>query len=581
MLRVPFLILILVPYLGAYLITWLFDLDISLLLKVFWGLHLISIVMTVRLIWYYGDQIKPSDLLVACVLLLLFLVPGAYLEYPSDTWEHFRRIFRWSELGAIESYPDNSKYKFAYFWNYSILCLFNLELRRIALDFCSAFWQLATCYQVYRLSKSLNCSRALSYLNIFGFIALFGTNVFNLRYYALSSTPLAYIVYIEIIIIALQALRRENLYLLWHIPILCVAIYFNHIQELLFLPLVLLPILLLHFDEKLGDRSRTLYRASIATLIFVGFALGYYLVHYFPEVYANLTPGQVGRFGHLRIWNLDFKYYQETIGVAGLIGIILSILFFSKNKLFFALSLAPVFSLIYPPSVAVYAKLINTPYLTYRILYAVPLSFGFIGGLYYFFHYLSNYIKIFKLEWVKVFSASILLIGLSLSSDFPYRGKLFFQIYRVPAERELLALDQTAFWFMKNRDIAKLRHCWILTDNATRTLLATHLGMNEYYYGGEAIRRARILPAREFMTTESILSFAEGKEDFCGVLVGIKEKLPVFSPSLVAQASGHWPEDIGDPRWLISDEFVNASSALVGKGWTRTFVPPCFYLYEN
>src|SRR5262245_27317889 len=112
-----------VPYLLLYLAFWAFGLPTPLLLNIFVVLHALNFVLlayhSVLRSRYRRRTISKGMVFFWLMLLFLLILPGAYVEYPADPWEHFRRIFRWQDLRPISEYPPDVSSKFAYFWMYS------------------------------------------------------------------------------------------------------------------------------------------------------------------------------------------------------------------------------------------------------------------------------------------------------------------------------------------------------------------------------------------------------------------------------------------------------------------------------
>src|SRR5690606_11812363 len=99
----------------------------------------------------------------------------------------------------------------------------------IGLGGLSAFWQLIVYVQFYRLLGRLNLSIPSRRVGTFAMLCFFGTNLFNLRYYALSSTPLALVGLFSALIEVDRLLKgyRRPLVLLG--PLALIAL--NHLKQ--------------------------------------------------------------------------------------------------------------------------------------------------------------------------------------------------------------------------------------------------------------------------------------------------------------------------------------------------------------
>ncbi len=112
------------------------------LLHVYWTLHVIHVVLGLLALRAGRQSLAPStlnpalspsngpqpsvfrpltsalwplasDLLPWLLLALIFYIPGAYLEWPSDPWEHYARTNEWSRYLYIGSH--SAGYKSGYF----------------------------------------------------------------------------------------------------------------------------------------------------------------------------------------------------------------------------------------------------------------------------------------------------------------------------------------------------------------------------------------------------------------------------------------------------------------------------------
>ncbi|RMD84403.1 MAG: hypothetical protein D6808_07065, partial [Candidatus Dadabacteria bacterium] len=424
------------PYLALYLIAWALSIPLSFLFYAFQFLHLAFALYIAKKLWGFFKNAPLGDKVFWSLLALFFLLPGAYLEFPSDPWEHFRRIFRWQHLGYISDYPVNCKAKFAYFWAYSLLGFAPIGWRIKLCGLYSAFWEILLCLSLYRLLKLCKVPKRWAYIHIVAFIATFGTNLFGIRYYALASTPLAYCAYLELLSALVAGVFKDNpKTLVWGVA-LCTIIAFNHIQELIFVALMS-SALAAYSKLSVEIKKLNLQLVCAAFLIFTTSILyfGMFLIHNYPNIYSNMIPGQLNRFGMFKIWDSSYGFYMETITVAGWVSLVCSTIFFEKSPLLFYMTLVPSLSLLFPITAAIYAYFIPTGYLTYRILYAFPLSVGLVEGIRavltitrkaYIPHYLKAIIPSLA------FIAAVLIVT---PYSYPFRGKIFMQIYLPPKSK--------------------------------------------------------------------------------------------------------------------------------------------------
>jgi len=121
------------------------------------------------------------------LLALLFYIPGVYLEWPSDPWEHLRRINEWRVLDTVGAHSYWTKS--AYFIPYSLLS-WCIGLRQLFwLDFYYTGICLLLCWQYYRFSRACGLGDRASMVFVIIQALLFGNNIFSFyRYYGISSS---------------------------------------------------------------------------------------------------------------------------------------------------------------------------------------------------------------------------------------------------------------------------------------------------------------------------------------------------------------------------------------------------------
>ena len=99
------------PYAALYLVALLLGLTCGALRLVFWIGHALLVaaaafhgVRRLRGLWR-----SPSSALVALafwiLLAFVFWLPGAYLEFPGDPWEHVRRLNSWHPEALLSAAP--------------------------------------------------------------------------------------------------------------------------------------------------------------------------------------------------------------------------------------------------------------------------------------------------------------------------------------------------------------------------------------------------------------------------------------------------------------------------------------------
>lgn len=140
------------------------------------------------------------------LLALLFYIPGPYLEWPSDPWEHFRRITEWSTHDLVGNH--SAGYKSVYFFAYSLLGQIPVRSLLFWLNFYSTGMCLLLAWQYYLLGKAVGLDHRWAFLFVVVNVLTFGNVCFSFyRYYGLASTVLAQIGALALTRIVILTLR--------------------------------------------------------------------------------------------------------------------------------------------------------------------------------------------------------------------------------------------------------------------------------------------------------------------------------------------------------------------------------------
>jgi hypothetical protein len=408
-------------------------------------------------------------------------------------------------------------------------------------------------------------------------VAFFGTDVFSfLRYYALSSTPLAYVAYLR----AARALldvadtpRRSG-------PALCLAgclllMAFNHLQELLLTAVFATAVVLWRALERV-QRARRAWIPALGLAAGLLLALGGRLAVAHAQALGlhgidvpRLWPW-LSRFGILRVWDPALNFWP-AIGIAGLVGIGLAILRPQAHRLLALATLLPPALLLFPPFALAFV-LHSHPGNAYRILYAIPPTFMAVAVTRQLWE---------GRAWRRHPAwAGAALIALGSIRAPPLWGKLPFQLYRPPDELALVPLDEMAQWFHDNRRLPN--DCLVKSDAITETAAAGFLGRR--------ITVERVSGAHLIFGRWGAWAFSGPREmaayrDFvgiCGFLAVDADRVtPAACPdSWVGASSGHWPARAACLPARLPPTLATDSEALLALGWTRTAVPPFYWYYE-
>ena len=432
--------LFLVPYLVVYLAFRAAAWPVAPLVRLFQILHVLNALLLGLFVWPRLRSLRLSDALFWGGLATVFVAPGAYLEFPSDTWEHARRIFAWAGADVI----DNAEHfgdRFMYFWGFTLLGGVPLAGRRLALGAYAAGWELLLAMGFWRLALRLGASKPWARAQVLGTVFFMGHTALGFyRYYALAPTVPAYVAYLGALIATLDLIDRGGRSPATRILLAVVFIVSNHVQELLLLCISWLGVGAWLAARRFGRRRE----AAVAGVLAVAFA---------GAVRLGLDPVVTGRadlftaWGSLRLWSSPFL---DTLGVHGWIGLISALFLLGRAPLLACLTLAPAAVLLYPPTaVGLIASLGDRPILAFRALFAFPTSFAMVELLRRVIAARSP-----APRWwnpLAPWAAVALLLPLALSPGAPIRGRLFFTLHRPPSGLSLEALDETVAWLAAHR----------------------------------------------------------------------------------------------------------------------------------
>lgn len=138
-------------------------------------------------------------------LALLFWIPGIYLEWPSDPWEHLRRINEWHIHDQVTAHSTWAKS--SYFLPYSLTQDLTGLRQLIWLDIYHTSMCLLLCWQYHRLARAVGLSEGVSFVFVLLNALTFGNNIFSFyRYYGLSSSLFAQLGVVALTRIALVSI---------------------------------------------------------------------------------------------------------------------------------------------------------------------------------------------------------------------------------------------------------------------------------------------------------------------------------------------------------------------------------------
>jgi hypothetical protein len=555
-------------YLSIYLLCWLLHAPLLLAVQLITIANLLLCYLLVRFSIASRHKIKLFDVLFWASLFLFFLLPGAYLEYPSDSWEHFRRILNWQSIAHVGDYPLGLKSW--YFFAWSILHWLPMESWRGSLNWLSALTQLLVAYQIFLLSKTFGFSKLLSFLQTACFFLFFGTTIFGFRYYALSSMPFAFVGYLGFLIVILQLAKQKITFskkVIFKISFCLLLTYFNHTQEIVFALFSTIIISLMHLQLKWKLCSRRNYMAVTSLLAFISYLGGWYVFKFYPQLFNNVPLDKITDLGTAKFWRSNLRIYS-TLGVHGWIALALCFITARKYPYLTALTAIPFLCFIFPPTFLALSYF-SDMHSAYRILYAFPTSLVLVVGLLEVLNKLNLKFR-YPTKYNYPIAIAILLF-LSANPSSPWFGRLAFQLHQPSQSRELKPLDATAQWFSKNRSFPN--NCFLEGDGPVLFSIFTYLGKDIWI---DRIRPRR--PGKKFKTLADFTR--KRSRALCGILVADINLVPDPQPSWVSEQSKHWDARLIKPTWYYGQDFLEMVAQLPSLGWTKTKVPPYYWLYE-
>ena len=559
-----------VPYLPLYLAAWALDFPCEKLKWIFVAMHFANAALFLdfarrrverSLCRMRRSGARSSRSLSCPAPISSFLRMGGSI---------FRRIFTWRAYETIRANDIHAK--FAYFWGWTTMFWSKVAQRPGLLGFYGAFWVTLVLLQVDAFSQALGMDRRWAKLSTVAFLFLFGNNVFGIRYYALSSTPLAYVAYLRLMILLIRGLSGQRMRWI-SAGMLVLLLAFNHTQELAFAVFAGTLICAVTLYGRLESRHRKLVRrlliAAFPACLLYGLA------------WRSLSPATFGHFGvgefhvlrHSKPWGRHGPYL-DTLGIPGVLALALALHYLRKERLICVLGLAPMAAFVIPPAVQVLLLGSTQTTDTYRLLYSMPYSIVLVACLRLALRKLGN-------ERSQLAAATAIVILLSIPWQFPWRGRFFMTLYRPDPLRSLQFLEPpTALWFVDHRaypndarsqrqphDVRSGGPCRTARDLCTRATRALAPPLES------RVPRAKSTepPGRRApSSTQRVVGF----------LIAHTDRHRRRRGSRLAEASGHWPPELGDPSWQTSTEFERTGTVLSEIGWKSTEVPPFYRLYE-
>jgi hypothetical protein len=346
------------------------------------------------------------------LLALVFYIPGVYLEWPSDSWEHFRRITEWATHDLVGSH--SAGYKSLYFFAYSFVGGIPAGKQLFWLNIYYTGMCLLLAWQYYLLAKAVGLSHRWAFLSVVVNVLMFGNVCFSFyRYYGLASTILAQIGAVALTRVAILAARRTKgvdskaliceaarssdcrerslgkvrsaLMLLPPCSALLALIAFNHVQGLGIVGLSIGSVVVWRLIE---------WKRSMMLILTAGaLALSAATIFWWPR--DPLIGSEYRPIGWLNVW-YGFNLFAwpspaaeratQILGFFGILNLAAGIALLRRNHIVGWLTVGPIIALALPfvaiPFCGALAKYGEPIFVFHRLLFAIPsgLSLTFLSA---------------------------------------------------------------------------------------------------------------------------------------------------------------------------------------------------------
>jgi hypothetical protein len=375
------------------------------LLHVYWvlhGLHVLLGGLALRHLWMSPDRRRLRtrarlwSLLRWGLLGLLFLLPGVFLEYPADPWEHLRRINAWSTIHEVREYSH--WIKSGYFFTYSLVGGFTSTTWQLPL--CSLYvagLSLLLCRQYYALARAVGLPSRPAFLFATLQAVLLGNNLFSFyRYYGLSSTIVAQIGAVALTSYVIRASRLTRAAaptpdaspVRWLAPGRLLALLgllalmaCNHLQALgiaaLGVTAVAIQVTVQRRRALLGWLSGAVLLASVAVVLWWPVT---------PALEQAMQHGWLNRWHGFNLWSFHSPAAWRAwhiLGIFGALNLLAGLVLALRNHLAGWLTILPVLALGLPLVAIPFADLVTRDdpgniLVFHRLLLAVPSGLALV-----------------------------------------------------------------------------------------------------------------------------------------------------------------------------------------------------------
>lgn len=557
------------PYLAVYLTFWGLGLTVPKLTKIFYFFHGLHALGFIYLACSRISFLKYKNCLFWVMISMFLYSIGANLEFPSDPWTHFRRIFEWQNIQFIDESTCGDK--FAYFLGHSFLGWIEPTNRRFATDLYATVCLLLLAFQTYKLAKSLGLRESWARLSVLSSIFYLGyANIGFYAYHGISSSQISLLAAFAAIRLTINLVTKPNAssaIILFGALILSGT---NHIQGVIIWSMVSFGILIASIISKFGWRKSGsgfvmfLFLTALCCLPFISHFVEDSPIQPDFEVTKWILPwGGINPFGQ--------EHLFHTLGLFGTINIVAGFFILRKNNMLGLITvIVPILLILTPLGFLLLYTLLEAskqPVVFHRTLYGTLPLFAFL-------FFLQDKTLKYKLsDYMSAPLVGIFLTFFSIIQNPPIFGKAWSILIRPTQIQELIPIDQTAQCL---REIAPIsQNQYFFSDAATEWAINSHLGLNS------SLRLERRIPEDLKQRLKKIggVNGVLKDERIAGILcLSIQPKIDTEG-SFLGKISGHWDPYTIQKNLSFDPSIEDDLQKLIANGWTKTQVPPWYSLY--
>jgi hypothetical protein len=374
-------------------------------------------------------------------------IRGLYIEWPSDPWEHLRRIAMWHDCGSIRDHP--APFKSGYFLFFSLVGWASDQQFLVASGICVLAAGLLLGWQYYLLATALRLSRGAAFGSALLALLLLGNSTFDFaRYYGASSTIIAQIGAVAMSRVAVRVCwpggPRRNSWLRTaaYASALLLLMAMNHVQGL---AIGLIAMLAVAMASVFESRRRLFW--FIAGAI-VAANIGTYVYVRQSGLSAPPPPWASPWFGFdiFAPQSLAGQRANEILSFFGWANLAVGVLLLARNQMIGWLTVAPALALSMPLVAVPFAAELqrdNTILTFHRLLLGIPPGFAVCIGLEYAFQRASCCASTrCRRLFLSACPAAVLLTLTAVPTNAPWYNRFWSALSRIP--RDLCMDDAVA-----------------------------------------------------------------------------------------------------------------------------------------